>query len=70
MVIFKCKRYLNIVMDYKKLVDVYLELEKTSKRLEKIEIVSGLLQRCGSDELVNVVCLLQGRVFLCMMKER
>ncbi len=63
MVIFKCKRYLNIVMDYKKLVDVYLELEKTSKRLEKIEIVSGLLQRCGSDELVNVVCLLQGRVF-------
>ncbi|MFH1592457.1 MAG: ATP-dependent DNA ligase [Candidatus Woesearchaeota archaeon] len=50
-------------MDYSKLVEVYLELEKTSKRLEKVDIISDLLKNCGKDDLIRIVRLLQGRVF-------
>jgi len=56
-------KYLNFVMDYRQLVDVYLNLEKTSKRLEKIEIISNLIKKCNKDDLVGVIYLLQGRVF-------
>ena len=53
-------------MDYPTLVDVYLALEKTSKRLEKVDIISDLLKKCNIDNLIIVVYLLQGRVFpLC-----
>ena len=50
-------------MDYLSLVNVYLELEKTTKRLEKTEIISNLLKKCSEDEIEKIVYLLQGRVF-------
>ncbi len=50
-------------MEYKELVDIYNQLEKTTKRLEKTEILSLFLKKVPTDELSTVVCLLQGRVF-------
>ncbi|MEK6826281.1 MAG: DNA ligase, partial [Nanoarchaeota archaeon] len=50
-------------MDYSELVEVYLALEKTSKRLEKIDIVSELIKKCRKDELTIIIHLLEGRVF-------
>jgi len=51
-------------MKYSILADSYGELEATSKRLEKTEIVASLLKKTSSAELERVVLLLQGRVFL------
>jgi len=50
-------------MDYKELVKVYEELEKTSKRLEKRDIITRLLKEVKEEELDKVIYLLQGRVF-------
>ncbi|MEK6952412.1 MAG: ATP-dependent DNA ligase [Nanoarchaeota archaeon] len=50
-------------MEYKKLVGVYDKLEKTTKRLEKRDIIAEILRECKEDELDKVVYLLQGRVF-------
>ena len=50
-------------MDYKKLVDVYQELEKTTKRLEKTFIISEFLKTVPEANLQETVLLLQGKVF-------
>lgn len=49
-------------MDYLKLAKTYEKLENTSKRLEKTNIIAGLLQESKND-LKDIVYLLQGRVF-------
>ncbi|MBI5391459.1 ATP-dependent DNA ligase [Candidatus Woesearchaeota archaeon] len=50
-------------MDYLKLTDFYEKLEKTSKRLEKTEILSQLLKDLRAEESEAVLNLIQGRVF-------
>ena len=50
-------------MKYHNLVDVYDRLEKTTKRLEKIEIISEALKKIKKDELKEIVYLLEGRIF-------
>ncbi len=50
-------------MKYSSLVDVYNKLERTSKRLEKIEIISETLKKARKDELREIVYLLEGRIF-------
>ena len=60
---FKAVRYLNVFMKYSQLVGVYDELEKTSKRLEKIEIIADFLKKVDKKELKEVVYLVEGRIF-------
>lgn len=50
-------------MDYADLVEVYEELEGTSKRLEKTHIISEFLKKVRIDSLPDVILLLQGNVF-------
>jgi DNA ligase-1 len=50
-------------MYYEDLVKIYSELEKTTKRLEKVEIISEFLKRINKDELDKVIKLLQGKVY-------
>ncbi len=50
-------------MQYRVLVNVYGELEKTSKRLDKTFIISKLLKVTSKQDLQKVIYLLQGRVF-------
>ena len=50
-------------MEYSKLVNIYIELGKTSKRLEKRGIIADFLKKCSDGDLDYVVLLLQGRVF-------
>ena len=50
-------------MLYSKLVKVYGELEKTSKRLEKTEIIANFLKNVNKDEIKDVIHLLRGRIF-------
>src|SRR3989344_1957958 len=50
-------------MLYSDLVKVYEDLEKTTKRLEKTEIISKFLEKVSSDCLKEVIYLLQGGVF-------
>lgn len=50
-------------MKYSKLVEVYENLEKTTKRLEKTKIISELFKNLNSNDLQHVVLLLQGKVF-------
>ncbi len=50
-------------MYYSTLVEIYSELEKTSKRLEKVDIISRLLKNCTEEYLDKLICLIQGRVF-------
>lgn len=50
-------------MDYSKLTKVYLDLEKTTKRLEKTEILAKFLKKVFREEIKEVIYLLQGRVF-------
>ena len=50
-------------MRYRELVEVYIELEKTTKRLEKTSILAKLLKKASSKELGYVMYLVQGRVF-------
>jgi len=50
-------------MQYKSLVKVYIELEKTSKRLEKTYIISEFLKSTPAADLPVVALLLQGRLF-------
>ena len=56
-------RYLNISMKYEDLVEIYSSLEKTSKRLEKVEIISKFLKKVNKKELKDIVYLLEGRIF-------
>lgn len=50
-------------MEYSKLVEVYEELNKTTKRLEKTCILSELLKEVSADDIEQVMLLLEGRVF-------
>ncbi len=52
-------------MLYKELADIYDKLEKTSKRLEKTEIVAHLLDKIKKEKKDNsgVIYLLRGRIF-------
>ncbi len=50
-------------MDYKKLVGVYEALEKTTKRLEKRDIIAKILKEANEADLEKIIYLLQGMVF-------
>ena len=50
-------------MKYRELTEVYLSLEKTSKRLEKTHLIAEFLKKTPLEELNMVVLLLQGKVF-------
>ncbi len=50
-------------MDYKELVEVYKELESTTKRLEKTEILAKFLKKVSKDDIREVMYLSQGKVF-------
>lgn len=50
-------------MDYSKLVDVYEQLNKTTKRLEKTYIISEFLKDVSLDDMEHVMLLLEGRIF-------
>ncbi len=48
---------------YEKLVELYQELESTTKRLEKTFLIAKFLSKCQEEDLESVILLLQGRVF-------
>ena len=50
-------------MEYSKLVEVYGELDKTAKRLEKTHIISEFIKKVDADGLPVVMLLLEGRIF-------
>ncbi len=50
-------------MQYKALVDTYEQLEATTKRLEKTNIITALLKKTNIEDLEIVVLLLQGKLF-------
>ncbi|MBI2653150.1 ATP-dependent DNA ligase [Candidatus Woesearchaeota archaeon] len=50
-------------MEYSKLVELYEQLNKTTKRLEKTHIISEFLKDVGVDDIEHVMLLLEGRVF-------
>lgn len=50
-------------MKYEVLVKFYEELERTTKRLEKTEIISRLLKSCSLEDLDHVLNLVRGKVF-------
>ncbi|MBI2647313.1 ATP-dependent DNA ligase [Candidatus Woesearchaeota archaeon] len=50
-------------MDYSKLVEVYEQLNKTTKRLKKTYIISEFLKEVNVDEMEYVMLILEGRVF-------
>ncbi|MAG45557.1 MAG: DNA ligase [Nanoarchaeota archaeon] len=50
-------------MEYSELVKIYEDLESTSKRLEKIEILSNFLRKVAKKELKEIVYLAEGRIF-------
>ncbi len=50
-------------MEYIKLVKIYEELEKTTKRLEKTYIISEFLKTTNVDDLPVITLLLQGKLF-------
>ncbi len=50
-------------MQYVKLVKIYEQLEKTSKRLEKTHILSEFLKTVSVDDLSIITLLLQGKLF-------
>ncbi|MBI2578212.1 MAG: ATP-dependent DNA ligase [Candidatus Aenigmarchaeota archaeon] len=50
-------------MRYAKLVECYEKLEKTTKKLEKRDILAGLYRDCEEDDLYRVTLLSMGAVF-------
>ena len=50
-------------MYYSDLVKYYEELEKTTKRLEKVDILSKLLKNTSAEKLDIIVYLIRGKVF-------
>ena len=50
-------------MKYSELVDVYQQLEKTSKRLEKTFYLSEFLRKVQSKDMEKIVLLSQGKIF-------
>ena len=50
-------------MEYSKLVDIYEQLNKTTKRLEKTHIIAEFLKEVSIYDMEQVMLLLEGRVF-------
>ncbi len=50
-------------MKYLELVDVYEKLENTSRRLEKIKVISELIKKTNDEDLQTIMLLIEGRVF-------
>ena len=50
-------------MEYSRLVEIYEQLSKTTKRLEKTHIISEFLKDVGMDDIEHVMLLFEGRVF-------
>src|SRR3989344_4026728 len=50
-------------MDYREMVEVYEALGKTTKRLEKTEILTTFLKKVNKIDLKDVIYLLKGKVF-------
>ena len=50
-------------MEYSNLVEVYEQLDKTKKRLEKTQIISEFLKDVSIEDMEHVMLLLEGRVF-------
>ena len=50
-------------MLYSKLVNVYNELSKTTKKLEKTDIIAEFLKNVNKDEIKDVIHLLKGKIF-------
>src|SRR3989338_974303 len=50
-------------MEYSRLVEVYEQLNKTTKRLEKTHIISEFLKDASVEDIEHVMLLLEGRVF-------
>ena len=50
-------------MLYSELVKIYQELERTTKRLKKTDIIADFIKNINEKELKNVIYLLEGRVF-------
>ncbi len=50
-------------MEYEKLVELYKQLEGTTKRLEKTFLISRFLRNVSDEDLNSCVLLIQGRVF-------
>mgnify|MGYP001589180374 FL=1 len=50
-------------MYYEELVNIYSRLEKTTKRLEKTEIISEFLKKANKEELIKITNLLQGKFY-------
>jgi DNA ligase-1 len=50
-------------MEYSRLAEAYSRLERTPAKLEKVDIIAGILRECDREELPRVTMLLQGRVF-------
>jgi DNA ligase-1 len=50
-------------MEYKALVEIYQELESTTKRLEKTKILADFLKNIKEKSLSSIILLLQGRIF-------
>lgn len=57
-------------MKYSDLVEVYENLEKTSKKLEKRDIIADLLKQAHIEDLPKVVLLLSGKVFPSWSEEK
>jgi len=57
-------------MKYSELIDVYEKLEKTSKRLEKTDIIAELFKKSPTEDLTKVVLLLSGKVFPTWSEEK
>jgi len=50
-------------MKYLELVELYENLEKTSKRLAKTNLIAELLKKTKDEDLDEIMLLLQGRIF-------
>src|SRR3989344_1876145 len=50
-------------MYYEDLVNIYSQLEKTAKRLEKVDIISEFLKKASKEDLSRIINLLQGKVY-------
>ncbi|MBW2986994.1 ATP-dependent DNA ligase [Candidatus Woesearchaeota archaeon] len=50
-------------MKYEKLVEVYEDIEKTSKRLQITKLIADLFKKTSADDLGMIALLLQGRLF-------
>ncbi|MBW3012642.1 ATP-dependent DNA ligase, partial [Candidatus Woesearchaeota archaeon] len=50
-------------MKYEKLVEVYEEIEKTSKRLQITKLIADLFKKTPTEDLGMIAFLLQGRLF-------